>query len=142
MKGFPKTIATKADLLNCLAMAQATPPAFPVSELAAAIEQIEAGAYLHCPILGVDGTTVTIGYCAEAAAGHTTGNGAKITAVEHIEEDDATGTKQLTKTAVTLAKALPSDTETLLIPAPSTAAQRMGLTAAELKNIKGVVMSL
>ena len=44
MKGFPKTIATKADLLNCLAMAQATPPAFPVSELAAAIEQIEAGA--------------------------------------------------------------------------------------------------
>lgn len=96
MKGFPKTIATKADLLNCLAMAQATPPAFPVSELAAAIEQIEAGAYLHCPILGVDGTTVTIGYCAEAAAGQTTGNGAKITAVEHIEEDDATGTKQLT----------------------------------------------
>lgn len=43
---------------------------------------------------------------------------------------------------MTLAKALPSDTETLLIPAPSTAAQRMGLTAAELKNIKGVVMSL
>ena len=41
MKGFPKTIATKADLLNCLAMAQATPPAFPVSELAAAIERHE-----------------------------------------------------------------------------------------------------
>lgn len=142
MKGFPKTIATKADLLNCLAMAQATPPEFSASELAAAIEQIEAGAYLHCPILSADGTTVTIGYCAEAAAGQTTGNGAKITAVEHIEEEDATGAKQLTKSVVTLSKALPTDTEALLIPAPVSTAERMGLTAAELKNIKGVVMSL
>lgn len=142
MKGFPKTIATKADLLNCLAMAQATPPAFPADKLIAAIEQIEAGAYLHCPILAVDGATVTIGYCAEAAAGQTTGNGEKITAVENIEEEDTAGAKQLKKTAVTLAKSLPSDADALLIPAPVSTAERMGLTAAELKSIKGVVMSL
>ena len=142
MKGFPHTLATKADILNCLALAQATPPEFPASDLAAAIEQIEAGAWLHCPVIAADGKTVTVMYCGEAKAGQTTGNGPKITAVEHKRAEDATEDDAPEKSVITLSAALADGVADLLIPAPVSTAQRMGITEAELKNIKGVLNSL
>lgn len=142
MKGFPNTLATKADLLNCLALVQATPPAFPASDLAAAIEQIEAGAWLHCPIVDRGEKTVTVMYCAEAKEGQITGNGPRITSVSHEQAEDAEQGDTPEKTVLTLSSPITAGEAELLIPAPYTTAQRMGVTQAELDSIKGVLNSL
>lgn len=69
MKGFPKKIATGADLYNCLSLVQAGE--IPASELSAAIAAVEAREYITVPVLEIseDRKTVVINPCAEAVEG-------------------------------------------------------------------------
>lgn len=77
-------------------------------------------------------------YCPEAAAGQTvTTSGAKIVSVNHTKDEKG----EPDETIVELSKT-PGNVSELLIPAPVTAAARMGLSDADLEAIKGVVNAL
>ena len=66
-----------------------------------------------------------------------TASGAKIASVNHTKDEKG----EPDETIVELSKT-PGDVAELLIPAPVTAAARMGLSVADLEAIKGVVNAL
>ena len=132
MKGYPKTLQTKADLLHLIALAQTPDSGITKAEIEDSLARIDYGANLHVPIKSADGKSCVLPYCPEAAAGQTvTTSGAKIISVNHTKDE----------TIVELSKT-PGNVSELLIPAPVTAAARMGLSDADLEAIKGVVNAL
>ena len=69
MKGFPKTLKTKEDYYNCLAMVAAGELA--AADLLAKIESAEAQRYIQCAVAEAqpEKKAVTLIYCDEAAVG-------------------------------------------------------------------------
>lgn len=141
MKGFPKTLKTKEDYYNCLAMVAS-------GELAAAdllekIENVEKQRYIQCAIVETAGEkkAVTVYYCDEAAVGmkfaasSVTGT---ITAVTHIqsEEAQAAGDEANDRTALTLSKAVGADNAVISLETAVTVA---GMTTDDITALKGVL---
>lgn len=138
MKGYPKTLQTKEDLLHLIALAQTPDSGITKAEIENSLARIDYGANLHVPIKSADGKSCTLPYCPEAAVGQiVTASGAKIASVNHTKDEKV----EPDETTVELSKA-PGDVAELLIPAPVTAAARMGLSTADLEAIKGVVNAL
>lgn len=141
MRDFPKRLATAEDIRNCKALV--SNGAFEAKELLTAIENLEKTNYLHCPILAVgeDKKTVTIRYCAEAKAGIKAivkGKTVTINAVAHEEGEPEEGTEetQLETTILTVSAMVSSDATEVLVTAPYTIYDSLGITAAELEQIK------
>ena len=69
MKGFPKTLKTKEDYYNCLAMVAAGE--LLAADLLAKVESLERQRYIQCVIVSAaeEKKTVTVYYCDEAAPG-------------------------------------------------------------------------
>lgn len=138
MKGYPKTLQTKEDLLNLIALARTPDSGITKAEIEGSLARIDYGANLHVPIKSTDGKSCVLPYCPEAAVGQiVTASGAKIASVNHTKDEKG----EPDETTVELSKA-PGGVAELLIPAPVTAAARMGLSAADLEAIKGVVNAL
>jgi len=143
MQGFPRAVQTAQDIENLLALVQAGQ--FPKDQLIEAIAGIEQRAYLRCPVQGVstDKKTVTVCYCAEAAAGQVIGNGSaiKITAVKHVADSDGgeSEDEMPAQTSITLSKVFPTSDRVILIAAPNDPLEAMGLTAKRLDEIKGAI---
>lgn len=138
MKGYPKTLQTKEDFLHLIALAQTPDSGITKAEIEESLSRIDYGANLHVPIKSADGKSCVLPYCPEAAVGQTvTTSGAKIVSVNHTKDEKG----EPDETIVELSKT-PGDVAELLIPAPVTAAARMGLSAADLEAIKGVVNAL
>lgn len=138
MKGYPKTLQTKEDFLNLIALARTPDSGITKAEIKGSLAHIDYGANLHVPIKSTDGKSCVLPYCPEAAVGQTvTASGAKIASVNHTNDEKG----EPDETIVELSKT-PGDVVELLIPAPVTAAARMGLSVADLEAIKGVVNAL
>lgn len=138
MKGYPKTLQTKEDFLHLIALAQTPDSGITKAEIEESLSRIDYGANLHVPIKSTDGKSCVLPYCPEAAVGQTvTASGAKIASVNHTNDEKG----EPDETIVELSKT-PGDVVELLIPAPVTAAARMGLSVVDLEAIKGVVNAL
>ena len=92
MKGFPKTLKTKDDYYNCLAMVAAGELA--AADLLAKIESAEAQRHIQCAVVAAqpEKKAVTLIYCDEAAAGMVFvagGISGTVTAVTHTQTDEA-----------------------------------------------------
>jgi hypothetical protein len=156
MVGFPKVIKTKADLVNTFKMVQKGK--LKKEDWLAAVEKLENTNYIFCPILEKteDRKGVTIMFCNEVSEGNKVKAGsltATVNAVEHIEveaqaaaveeSEDAAETKaadqnNTTKhTIITLSRAIAADAETIGIPAAVTFYDRLGITEAEVEEMKG-----
>jgi hypothetical protein len=145
MKGFPKTIGTGKDLLNLISLAQANE--LSVSDLKAAISQIEARQYITCPIISIssDRKTVTINYCPEAKASQVLYDGNSISTVTHQKSNsNAPGYSDNApdQTAIVLESALDSSETTLKIPSPVNPLNSLGISQDQFNSIKGVINQL
>lgn len=92
MKGFPKTLKTKEDYYNCLAMVAAGELA--AADLLAKIESAEAQRYIQCAVVEAqpEKKAVTLIYCDEAAVGmkFTAGGvSGTVQAVAHVQSAEA-----------------------------------------------------
>ena len=92
MKGFPKTLKTKADYYNCLAMVAAGE--LNAADLERKIESLEKQRYIQCAVVETapEKKAVTIYYCAEAAEGmvfDADGVTGTVAAVTHIQSEKA-----------------------------------------------------
>ena len=76
MKGFPKVIKTKSDLVNTFKLVQKK--RLKKEDWLAAVEKLENQNWIMCPVieLSEDRKTVKIMFCAEVAAGQKIKNGA------------------------------------------------------------------
>ena len=141
MKGFPKTLKTKEDYYNCLAMVAG-------GELAAAdllekIESLEKQRYIQCAVVEVatEKKAATVYYCDEAAvnmkfvAGEITGT---VTAVTHTKSAEATAAGETTndRTVLTLSKNIAAGSAIIGLERDTTAA---GMTADDINALKGVL---
>ena len=93
MKGFPKVIKTKSDLVNTFKMAKKG--SLKKSDWLEAVVKLENQNWIMCPVINLseDRKAVTIMFCAEAAAGQRVKNGAvypTIQSVETVEVDKHT----------------------------------------------------
>ena len=93
MKGFPKVIKTKSDLVNTFKMAKKG--SLKKSDWLEAVAKLENQNWIMCPVINLseDRKAVTIMFCAEAAAGQRVKNGAvypTIQSVETVEVDKHT----------------------------------------------------
>ncbi len=138
MKHFPKKIATKDDLYNCLSLVQNG--VLKPNELKQAIKQIENSGYIQCPILETDTERkiIKVRYCAEAVVDVKIGNvtSCRITNVEHVSADDS---EEINLSIITISKALTEDDNILLITSPINPFDSIGVTATEITNLKGVL---
>ena len=151
MKGFPKVIKTKSDLVNTFKLVQK--------------KRLKKEDWLAAVVeLSEDRKTVKIMFCAEVAAGQKIKNGAvypTVQAVETVEvEKDTTeaenaateGQEAATEgntaagqgntisfTVLTLSKAVNIGTVTIGIPAAVTFYDRMGITEEEVEEMKGAL---
>ncbi|WP_425372271.1 hypothetical protein [Gemmiger formicilis] len=124
--------------MNLIALARTPDSGITKAEIEGSLARIDYGANLHVPIKSTDGKSCVLPYCPEAAVGQTvTASGAKIASVNHTNDEKG----EPDETIVELSKT-PGDVVELLIPAPVTAAARMGLSVADLEAIKGVVNAL
>lgn len=157
MKGFPKVIKTKSDLVNTFKLVQKK--RLKKEDWLAAVEKLENQNWIMCPVieLSEDRKTVKIMFCAEVAAGQKIKNGAvypTVQAVEMVEvEKDTTeaenaateGNKAagqgntISFTVLTLSKAVNIGTVTIGIPAAVTFYDRMGITEEEVEEMKGAL---
>lgn len=157
MKGFPKVIKTKSDLVNTFKLVQKK--RLKKEDWLAAVEKLENQNWIMCPVieLSEDRKTVKIMFCAEVAAGQKIKNGAvypTVQAVETVEvEKDTTeaenaateGQEAATEgntiyfTVLTLSKAVNIGTVTIGIPAAVTFYDRMGITEEEVEEMKGAL---
>lgn len=166
MKGFPKVIKTRSDLVNTHKLVKRG--RLEKEDWLAAVEKLENQNWIICPVieLSEDRKTITLMQCAEAAAGQKVKNGAvypTITAVETAEvgkdttepvntvaegqEGTTEGTENTDKVAgqnnatyhtiLTLSKALNMGTTEIGIPAAVTYYDRLGITEAEVEAMKG-----
>ena len=85
MKGFPKVIKTKSDLVNTFKLVQKKK--LKKEDWLAAVEKLENQNWIMCPVieLSEDRKTVKIMFCAEVAAGQKIKNGAVYPTVQAVE---------------------------------------------------------
>lgn len=141
MKGFPKTLKTKEDYYNCLAMVAGGE--LPAAELLEKIESLEKQRYIQCAIVGVaeEKKAATIYYCDEATvnmkfkAGDVTGT---ITAVTHVQSDEAKAKGEETndRTVLTLSKNITAGNTVIALEKDAKAA---GMTTDDINALKGVL---
>ena len=141
MKGFPKTLKTKDDYYNCLAMVAAGELA--AADLLAKIESLEKQRYIQCAIVSVaeEKKAVTVYYCDEAAPGMAFAAGGisgTITAVTHTQTDEAAAAAETgnDRTVLTLSKGIAADNTAIGL---EKAAAVAGMTADDITALKGVL---
>lgn len=141
MKGFPKTLKTKDDYYNCLAMVAAGELA--AADLLAKIESLEKQRYIQCVIVSAaeEKKAVTVYYCDEAAPGMAFAAGGisgTITAVTHTQTDDAAAAGETgnDRTVLTLSKGIAADNTAIGL---EKAAAVAGMTADDITALKGVL---
>lgn len=85
MKGLPKVIKTKSDLVNTFKLVQKK--RLKKEDWLAAVEKLENQNWIMCPVieLSEDRKTVKIMFCAEVAAGQKIKNGAVYPTVQAVE---------------------------------------------------------
>ena len=157
MKGFPKVIKTKSDLVNTFKLVQKK--RLKKEDWLAAVEKLENQNWIMCPVieLSEDRKTVKIMFCAEVAAGQKIKNGAvypTVQAVETVEVEKDTPEAEnaategntaagqgntISFTVLTLSKAVNIGTVTIGIPAAVTFYDRMGITEEEVEEMKGAL---
>lgn len=153
MKGFPKVIKTKSDLVNTFKLVKRG--RLEKEDWLAAVEKLENQNWIMCPVikLSEDRKTVTIMYCAEVEEGQKIKNGAVYPTVQgiktvHINKD--TGEEQtaaesqetgqnndIIHTVLSLSKALNLGSTEIGIPAEVTFYDRLGITEEEAEAMKG-----
>ncbi len=140
MKGFPKTLKTKDDYYNCLAMVAAGEAA---ADLLAKIESLEKQRYIQCAIVSVaeEKKAVTVYYCDEAAPGMAFAAGGisgTVTVVTHTQTDDAAAAGETgnDRTVLTLSKGIAADNTAIGL---EKAAAVAGMTADDITALKGVL---
>ena len=141
MKGFPKTLKTKDDYYNCLAMVAAGELA--AADLLAKIESLEKQRYIQCAIVSVaeEKKAVTVYYCDEAAPGmafEAGGISRTITAVTHTQTDEAAAAGETgnDRTVLTLSKGITAENTAIGL---EKAAAVAGMTADDITALKGVL---
>ena len=141
MKGFPKTLQTKEDYYNCLAMVAAGELA--AADLLAKIESAEAQRHIQCAVAEAqpEKKAVTLIYCDEAAVGmkFTAGGvSGTVQAVTHVQSGEAqeAGEAANDRTALTLSKAVAADCAVIALETAETVA---GMTTDDIKALKGVL---
>lgn len=140
MKGFPKTLKTKEDYYNCLAMVASGELA--AADLLAKIESAERQRYIQCAVVSVEEEkkAVTVHYCDEAAVGtkyEAGGVSGTVQAVTHLQTKEAeAGQQGNDATALTLSKAVPADCTVIALERTATVA---GMTADDITALKGVL---
>lgn len=141
MKGFPKTLKTKDDYYNCLAMVAAGELA--AADLLAKIESLEKQRYIQCAIVSVaeEKKAVTVYYCDEAAPGMAFAAGGvsgTVTAVTHTQTDEAAAAGETgnDRTVLTLSKGIAADNTAIGL---EKAAAVAGMTADDITALKGVL---
>lgn len=159
MKGFPKVIKTKSDLVNTFKLAKKG--SLKKADWLEAVAKLENQNWIMCPVISLseDRKAVTIMFCAEAAAGQRVKNGAvypTIQSVETVEVDkDTTDTENIategqgaaregtengqvtTHTILNLSKAVNIGTMEIGIPAAVTFYDRLGISKEEVEEMKG-----
>ena len=147
MKGFPKVIKTRSDLVNTYKLVKKG--SLEKEDWLAAVEKLENQNWITCPVieLSEDRKTVTIMFCAEVAEGQKIKNGAVYPTVASVEtaevdkdtnepvEAAAEGTESTD--ILTLSKALNMGTTEIGIPAAVTYYDRLGITKEEVEAMKG-----
>lgn len=85
MKGFPKVIKTRSDLVNTYKLVKKG--SLEKEDWLAAVEKLENQNWITCPVieLSEDRKTVTIMFCAEVAEGQKIKNGAVYPTVASVE---------------------------------------------------------
>ena len=141
MKGFPKTLKTKDDYYNCLAMVATGELA--AVDLLAKIESLEKQRYIQCAIVSVaeEKKAVTVYYCDEAAPGmafEAGGISGTITAVTHTQTDEAAAAGETgnDRTVLTLSKGITAENTAIGL---EKAAAVAGMTADDITALKGVL---
>ncbi|MCM1219287.1 MAG: hypothetical protein NC548_32815 [Lachnospiraceae bacterium] len=141
MKGFPKTLKTKDDYYNCLAMVAAGELA--AADLLAKIESLEKQRYIHCAIVSAaeEKKAVTVYYCDEAAPGmafEAGGVSGTVTAVTHTRTDEAAAAGEVgnDRTVLTLSKGIAAGNTVIGL---EKAAAVAGMTADDITALKGVL---
>ncbi len=165
MKGFPKVIKTKSDLVNTFKMAKKG--SLKKSDWLEAVAKLENQNWIMCPVISLseDRKAVTIMFCAEAAAGQRVKNGAvypTIQSIETVEVDKSTtdtenaaaegqgaaregtesgqaaaGQNTATHTVLNLSKAVNMGTTEIGIPAAVSFYDRLGISKEEVEEMKG-----
>lgn len=163
MKGFPKVIKTKSDLVNTFKMAKKG--SLKKSDWLEAVAKLENQNWIMCPVINLseDRKAVTIMFCAEAAAGQRVKNGAVYPTIQSVETvnhttdtenaategqeaaREGTGSGQAaagqqnatTHTTLNLSKAVNIGTTEIGIPAAVTFYDRMGISREEVEEMKG-----
>ena len=141
MKGFPKTLKTKEDYYNCLAMVASGE--LGAADLLEKIENVERQRYIQCAIVETaeEKKAVTVYYCDEAAVGMKFTAGSimgTVTALTHLqsEEAQAAGDEGNDRTALTLSKAVSADNTVIGLERAVTVA---GMTTDDIAALKGVL---
>lgn len=147
MVGFPKNIKTKADLVNTYKLV--LKGKLKKEDWLAAVEKLEGQNWIICPVLSMseDRKTVTLNFCNEAAEGQKilngsitpTINGISTEVEEQTEEEKAAGKTEVKHTVLTLSRALLVGTVEIGIPAAVTYYDRLGITEAEVEEMKGAL---
>lgn len=136
MRGIPKIIQTKQDVLNIVEMAEGGELA--ASDVLFELKAIEAGEWMNIPIraLSEDRKTVTVCYLAEAQVGMTVKNSSAttISTITHNEpEQQQSGMSGgFETTTIKLSKALSEDLTMLHIPANRSPMEEFDISASEM----------
>lgn len=147
MVGFPKNIKTKADLVNTYKLV--LKGKLKKEDWLAAVEKLEGQNWITCPVLSMseDRKTVTLNFCNEAVEGQKILNGSITPTInsisteveEQTEEEKAAGKTEVKHTVLTLSRALLVGTVEIGIPAAVTYYDRLGITEAEVEEMKGAL---
>lgn len=147
MVGFPKNIKTKADLVNTYKLVLAGK--LKKEDWLAAVEKLEGQNWIMCPVVSMseDRKTATLNFCNEAKEGQQILNGnirptintISVEVEEQTEEETAAGKTEVKHTVLTLSRALAKDTVEIGIPADITYYDRLGITEAEVEEMKGAL---
>lgn len=147
MVGFPKNIKTKADLVNTYKLV--LKGKLKKEDWLAAVEKLEGQNWITCPVLFMseDRKTATLNFCNEAAEGQKILNGSITPTInsistevkEQTEEEKAAGKTEVKHTVLTLSRALLVGTVEIGIPAAVTYYDRLGITEAEVEEMKGAL---
>lgn len=141
MKGFPKTLKTREDYYNCLAMVAAGD--LTAADLLAKIEGAEAQRYIQCAVVEVkeEKKAATVIYCYEAAVGMrfiAGGVSGTVQAVTHVQSGEAQTTGEVgnDRTILTLSKAVGADCRVIALETAETVA---GMITDDIAALKGVL---
>ncbi len=147
MVGFPKNIKTRADLVNTYKLVKKGK--LKKEDWLAAVEKLEGQNWIVCPVLSMseDRKTVKLNFCNEAEKGQKIRNGSifptineiSVEAEEQTQEEAAAGKTEVKHTVLILSRALLKDTVEIGIPAAVTFYERLGITEAEVEEMKGAL---